>query len=128
MRKAQLEVGEDAAKAEVTFFHFGGGSGSVTDNVSRWYSQFPGSEETQKSETMDVGGVKITFVQAAGTFNSGMPGGPTTPKADYALQGAILENAATGDVYIKMTGPKETVAAATEAFRKMVKDAAQPAA
>jgi hypothetical protein len=128
MRKAQLEVGEDAAKAEVTFFHFGGGSGSVTDNVSRWFSQFPGSEATRKSETLEVSGVKITFVQAAGTFSSGMPGGPTTPMADYALRGAILENAETGDVYVKMTGPKETVQSATEAFQKMVKDAAQPAA
>ncbi len=127
MRKAQLEVGADAAKAEVTFFHFGGGSGSVNDNVTRWYSQFPGSEATQKSETVEVNGVKITFVEAAGTFSSGMPGGPTTPKADYALRGAILENAATGDVYIKMTGPKETVEAAAEAFREMVRNAAQPA-
>ena len=77
---------------------------------------------------MEVNGVKITFVEAAGTFNSGMPGGPTTPMADYAMRGAILENTESGDVYVKMTGPKETVASATEAFQKMVKDAAQPAA
>ena len=128
MRKAQLEVGEGAAKAEVTFFHFGGGSGSVADNIARWYSQFPESEATRKSETVEISGVKITFVAAAGTFSSGMPGGPTTPMADYALRGAILENAESGDVYVKMTGPKATVESATEAFQKMVKDAAQPAA
>ncbi len=125
MRKAQLEVGEDAAKADVTFFHFGGGSGSVADNVTRWFTQFPGSEKTQKSETVEENGVKITFVEAAGTFNSGMPGGPTTPMADYALHGAILENPATGDVYVKLTGPRETVVGATTAFRKMVQDAAR---
>ncbi len=128
MRKAQLEVGEDAAKAEATFFHFGGGSGSVADNVARWFSQFPGSEKTQKSESVEVNGVKITFVEAAGTFNSGMPGGPTQPMAEYALRGAILENPETGDVYVKLTGPKETVESATAAFQKMVKDAAGPVA
>lgn len=131
MRKAQLEVGEGAAKAEVTFFHFGGGAGSggsVADNVARWFSQFPGSEANQKSAQVEVGGVKITFVETAGTYSSGMPGGPTTPMADYALRGAILGNPASGDVYVKMTGPKATVVSATEAFQKMVKDAAQPAA
>ena len=124
MRKAQLEVGDGAAKADVTFFHFGGGSGSAADNVTRWFSQFPGSEKSQKSETVDVNGVKVTFVEASGTFSSGMPGGPTTPMANYALRGAILENAQTGDVYVKMTGPAETVQAGAEAFRKMVTDAA----
>ena len=128
MRKAQLEVGAGNAKAEVTFFHFGGGSGSVADNVARWFSQFPGSEANRKSETVELNGVKITFVETAGTFSSGMPGGPTTPMADYALRGAILENAETGDVYVKMTGPKAVVIGATEAFQKMVKDAAQPSA
>ncbi|MEO5722172.1 MAG: hypothetical protein ABIR71_11965 [Chthoniobacterales bacterium] len=128
MRKAQLEVGMDAAKAEVTFFHFGGGSGSAADNVARWYSQFPGSEATQKSENVEANGVKITFVEAAGTFNSGMPGGPTTPMPDYAMQGAILENTASGDVYVKMTGPKATVEGAAPAFRKMVMDVTQSAA
>lgn len=125
MRKAQLEVGDAAAKAEVTFFHFGGGSGSVADNVARWYAQFPGSEATRKSETVEVKGAKITLVEAAGTFSSGMPGGPTTPMADYALRGAIIENPGSGDVYVKMTGPRATVEGASEAFRKMVKDAAQ---
>ncbi len=126
MRKAQLEVGQGASKAEVTFFHFGGGSGTPADNVARWYSQFPDSAATQQSETVEVNGVKITFVAAAGTFNSGMPGGPTTPMADYALRGAILENGEAGDVYIKMSGPKATVEGAKEAFRKMVRAAAAP--
>ena len=127
MRKAQLEVGEGTLKAEVTFFHFGGGSGSTADNVSRWFSQFPGSEANRKSENTEVNGVKITFVETAGTFSSGMPGGPTTPLPDYALRGAILENAESGDVYVKMTGPETVVKTATPAFKEMVRNAAQSA-
>ena len=126
--KAQLEVGEGTLKAEVTFFHFGAGSGTTADNVSRWFSQFSGSEANRKTENTEVNGVKITFVETAGTFSSGMPGGPTTPLPDYALRGAILENAEGGDVYVKMTGPETVVKAATPAFKEMVTNAARPAA
>jgi hypothetical protein len=126
MRNAQLEVARGTAKAEVTFFHFGGGSGTPADNVSRWFSQFPGSEKTRKTETVEIGGTKVTFASAEGTFSSGMPGGPTTPMPGHALNGAILEHPA-GDVYVKMTGPEAVVKAATEAFQKMVRDAAAAA-
>jgi hypothetical protein len=128
MRKAQLEVGEGSAKAEVTFFQFGGGQdGTAADNVARWFGQFPGSEDKRKTENIQAGSVKITFASTEGTFSSGMPGGPTTPMTGYALCGAILESA-DGDVYIKMTGPEAVVKASTEAFKKMISDAAKNAA
>ncbi|PZR70976.1 MAG: hypothetical protein DLM73_16665 [Chthoniobacterales bacterium] len=128
MRKAQLEVGPDGAKAEVTFFQFGTGQGgTAADNVARWYAQFPGSEQNRITENVQVGSVKITFVMTDGTFSSGMPGGPTTPMPGYALCGAILENA-DGNVFIKMTGPIATVKASTDAFKKMVSEAAKTAA
>ena len=125
MRNAQLEVAQGPAKAEVTFFHFGpGASGTPADNVARWFAQFPGSEAKRQSKTEEVGGVKVTFATTEGTFSSGMPGGPTTPLAAHALCGGILEHA-EGDVYVKMTGPEAVVKSATEAFRKMITDAAQ---
>ena len=127
MRNAQLEIVRDSAKAEVTFFHFGGGSGTASANVQRWFGQFPGSEKKRKTETAEVGGVKITFASTEGNFNSGMPGGPTTPIAGAALCGAILENQ-TGDVYVKMTGPEALVKSAAEAFRHMVLEAAKTTA
>jgi len=123
MRKAQLEVGEGTLKAEVTFFHFGGGSGSSADNVARWFAQFSGSDADRKTEKTEANGVKITFVETAGTFSSGMPGDPTTPLPNHALRGAILENPKEGDVYVKMTGPAATVNGATAAFKKMVTEA-----
>ena len=128
MRKAQLEVARGTEKAEVTFFHFGADQGgSAADNVARWFGQFPGSEKNRRTENAQVGPVKITFAMTEGTFNSGMPGGPTTPMEDYALCGAILETG-TGNVFIKMTGPKVVVKSATEAFKKMVTDTAKTAA
>ena len=128
MRKAQLEVARGPEKAEVTFFHFGADQGgSAADNVARWYAQFPGSEKNRITENVQIGSVKITFAMTEGTFNSGMPGGPTTPMEGYALCGAILESA-TGNLFIKMTGPNAVVKASTDAFKKMVLDAAKGSA
>jgi hypothetical protein len=127
MRNAQLEIVRDSAKAEVTFFHFGGGSGTASANVQRWFGQFPGSEDKRKTETVEVAGVKITFASTEGMFNSGMPGGPATSLPGTALCGAILENQA-GDVYVKMTGPEALVKSAAEAFRHMVLEAAKTTA
>ena len=128
MRKAQLEIARGPEKAEVTFFHFGADQGGAAeDNVARWYAQFPGSEKNRITEHAQVGPVKITFAMTDGTFSSGMPGGPTTPMEGYALCGAILESAA-GNVFVKMTGPNAVVKASTEAFKKMVSDAAKSVA
>ena len=127
MRKAQLEIARGPDKADVTFFDFGAGQGgSAADNIARWYAQFPGSEKNRITENVQVGSVKITFAMADGTFSSGMPGGPTTPMPGYALCGAIMETA-DGSVFVKMTGPNAVVKASTEAFKKMVSDAAKSA-
>src|ERR1700704_3717502 len=128
MRKAQLEIARGTQKAEVTFFHFGADQGGTAeDNVARWYAQFPGSDKNRITEHLQIGPVKITFAMTEGTFSSGMPGGPTTPMEGYALCGAILESA-TGNVFVKMTGPNAVVKASTEAFKKMVTEAAKSVA
>jgi len=128
MRKAQLEIGQGSDKAEVTFFQFGAGQGgSVAENVARWFAQFPGSDDKRKTEAVQAGSVKITYVTTEGTFSSGMPGGPTTPMSGYALCGAILESP-DGNVFIKTTGPEAIVKSSTEAFRKMVSEAAKNSA
>lgn len=129
MRKAQLTPPSagSAAPGEVTFFHFGPGQGgSVEQNIQRWTAQFQagaaGSNAMQK--VGQHGGTKVTYVTASGTFQSGMPGGPTTPLEGYALLGAIIESPG-GNVFVKMTGPEETVRAATAAFEAMITSAAE---
>ena len=128
MRKAQLEIAQGSDKAEVTFFQFGAGQGgSVAENVARWFAQFPGSDDKRKTEAVQAGSVKITYVTTEGTFSSGVPGGPTTPMSGYALCGAILESP-DGNVFIKMTGPEAVVKSSSEAFKKMVAEAAKNSA
>jgi hypothetical protein len=124
MRKAQLAVPgpEGTEAAEVTFFHFGAGQGgSVKNNLDRWIGQFQGTQ-AETAETK-VSGTMVHFVRATGTFASGMPGGPTTPRPGFALRGAILESP-EGDVYVKMTGPEAVLTGAAAAFEKMVHTAA----
>src|SRR5947209_8309859 len=79
MRKAQLKVSEANGKgsAEVIFFHFGPGDGGGTKaNVERWFGQFkePRDQIKASSDEVTVGKHKVTYVQAEGTYLSGMPG------------------------------------------------------
>jgi len=128
MRKAELAPpGVDgSAAAEVTFFYFGPDQGgSVDANIQRWVGQFSGgaSATNAMQRVEQYGPTRVSFVTASGTFNSGMPGGPTTPMTDYALLGAILEGS-QGNVFVKMTGPKAAVLSATDAFNSMIENAA----
>jgi hypothetical protein len=124
MRKAQLAVsGPEGGTAEVTFFHFGPGQGGgVQANVDRWFAQFGNSNTSQSEEKVDA--TRVVHVQARGTFQSGMPGGPTTPLENYALLGAILGDDQNGDVFVKMTGPAAVVESAKPMFSEMVRTAA----
>ena len=130
MRKAELRVpgpeGTGAAgEAVITVFHFGSGEGgTVQQNVDRWFGQFDGDDETKGAATAKetIGTVPVTFARARGTFQSGMPGQPTTPVEGQALLGAILESP-NGDVYVKMTGPVPTVEKAEPAFVQMIRAA-----
>lgn len=124
MRKAQLVVpGGNGESAEVVFFHFGAGQGGgIQENVDRWFAQFGNSKTSQRE--VRVGETRIVYVEAEGTFQSGMPGGPTTPMENYALRGAILEDADGGNVFVKMTGPAAVVSAAWPLFDAMNRAAA----
>lgn len=123
MRKAQLKVpdAESGAGAEVVFFQFPGGAGSTQANVNRWLGQFaePRDKINSKIEEKTVGKTKVTYVQAEGTYKSGMPGGPHTSMPGYALLGAIIETG--GDnVFVRMTGPNGLVKASADDFKKMI--------
>lgn len=124
MRKAQFAVTDDkiAGKAEVVFYHFGAGQGgSAQANVDRWLGQFQEARDkiNEKVEARKVGARQITFVQAEGTYLSGMPGGPKTPIPNAKLHGAILEHA-DGNVFVRMTGPKALVEKTSPAFVQMI--------
>ena len=103
---------------------FGTGQGGSTQaNVDRWIAQFKpekGSAGPGKPVSMKVGAIPVTIVTTEGTYSSGMPGGPSTPKPGWALRGGIAEGP-QGPVFFKMYGPKKTVLGATAAFDGLLK-------
>jgi len=127
MRKAQLEVREGSAKADVVCFYFGpGGAGGAAANVERWLGQFqePKEKLNPKVEEQKVNGTKVTYVRAEGTFMQSTGGffGPKTAMPDFMLFGVIVEGK-QGPVFIKMTGPKKIAEGALADTRKMVEEA-----
>jgi hypothetical protein len=125
MRKAQLKVGGENG-ADVVFYFFGANSGDVKSNTDRWLKQFDSAAGAEKVEPVAAGATKVTIVSTEGTYHSGMPGGPTTPMANYALLGAILESG-EGNVFVKMTGPAELVKSKHQQFVDFVTAAAKTA-
>jgi hypothetical protein len=116
----------DADRTELAIFFFGREGGAVQANVERWFAQFtpePGSAPpASRAET--VKGVRVTRVSAEGTYGSGMPGQAVTAKRGFALLGAIAEGP-TGNVFLKLTGPRKTVRAAAPKFEALLRTLAR---
>ena len=131
MRKAELKVESKDKKdtAEVIFFYFGeSNGGGAQANVDRWLSQFkePREKLNSKVDTAKINNHTVTFVQAEGTYMSGMPGGPKTPQPNSMLVGAILESP-KGNVFVRMTGPSGLVKESQAEFKKMIESASSGA-
>lgn len=126
MRKAQMKISSPDKKqsAEVVFYYFGQGGGGTQANIERWLGQFEEPKDKLKSkvEEVTVGKHRVTYVQAEGTYKSGMPGGPTTAQSGSMLMGAIIDSD-EGSVFVKATGHAALVNGSRDEFRKMVESA-----
>ena len=114
---------EDLTDPELVIFYFGPGSaGGVEANIQRWIGQFDGTPES-KQEEIDAGEGKFIFLEAKGTYLDGPPMSPNkTPKENYTMLAAILPGE-QGSVFLKATGPNESMAAMKEDFMAFVKSA-----
>jgi hypothetical protein len=124
MRKATYKVprlAKDPEDVEVAVFYFGANQGGGTEaNIQRWISQFSDAKPSDVKRTVrTVAGMQQTIVEIEGTYASGMPGGEATPKGRFRLLGAVVESPG-GSYFFKMTGPKDSVAAARDAFYGML--------
>lgn len=122
MRAAEMAVEEDGKAAEVVFFNFPAGiGGGVEANIDRWLGMFREGKNKINAKTEKISKPKgtIHYIQAEGTYMSGMPGRPKTPKPDSMLQGAIIETPQS-NIFVRMTGPAELVKKHQKAFRTMI--------
>ncbi|HSU41071.1 MAG TPA: hypothetical protein VLJ38_15945 [Polyangiaceae bacterium] len=131
MRKATYQIPhapKDKEDAELGIFYFGAGQGGTVDaNVDRWVKQFADlpASKVKRADRSANGLVQHTVEIDSGTFNANsMMQGPSKPKENFALLGAIIE-APSGEYFFKLTGPADTVAAARADFYKFL-DSVQP--
>jgi|SRR5436190_11046989 len=125
MRVAEFVVPHadgDSEDAELVVYYFGTGAGTVDANINRWIGQIQqtdGSATTDKAKrsTQTVNGLKLTTVDASGTYVAEMRPGATEHfnKPGFRLRAAVVDTP-RGPYYIKMTGPAKTVGAADAAF------------
>ena len=120
-------VAPDHHDGECGVYYFGSGQGgSVEANLDRWVGQFlqadgKPSRAAAKIEKRTVHGLAIATVDVSGAY-TGMGGPmahPGQPEPGYRLLGAIVEGP-QGSVFLKFTGPAQTVAHNLPAFDKML--------
>ena len=96
MRLAEYKVETSSGFYNVIVFKNIGGN--EDQNINRWFDQFSGDkipELEERSETMDIRGSQLTFVQTSGSFNGGM--GQSEPTDFAGLMGFIINS--NNDVY-----------------------------
>jgi len=107
--------------AECAVYYFGPGQGGGVDaNLERWIGEF---QTLEKHEIVkrDAGGIKVTSVEARGTYVAHSMRTAEQPgeKPGWALLGAVAEGP-QGDIFFKLTGPAATVSAAASDFDRML--------
>jgi hypothetical protein len=121
-------AGSDPEDGECVVMTFGPTQGgTVDDNVKRWVDQFHPVLPTPRRTSVEINGMKATFVEVTGTFAGNMmPNrqGLVSPanKPGWRLLGAILE-APSGLWFFKLTGPDLTVRVGAQPFEEMVRSA-----
>ncbi|NUQ65283.1 MAG: hypothetical protein HUU20_22685 [Pirellulales bacterium] len=99
--------------------------GSVEANVERWLGQFTqpdgsSTAEKAKTEKKQVAGTEVTVVDVSGTYrDSRGPFAPAVERPGYRMLAAIVPTS-QGNYFIKLYGPKKTIAANEKAFAKMI--------
>ncbi len=130
MRHSQylLPGGETGGDAELAVFTNIGGS--VRQNVDRWINQFTiedgrPANEAAEVVTREIHGFRVTLVDVSGSYNAAMGpmaagGGESRP--GYRMLAAVIETP-QAPWFLKLTGPRETVARWESSFEEFVESA-----
>ncbi len=114
----------DSTDGRVTIM---GAGGSIDANVTRWIGQFqqPDGSSTKDKATikkLSIDGNTIHFVDISGTFRDQRgPFAPATLRKDYRMLAIIIPTEKRGQYFVKLYGPKKTVAANAASFDTLIK-------
>lgn len=128
IRVAEYELPGSGGPAQMAVFYFGKNQGGgIEDNIKRWAGQFTADATTTGTGGAQVGRVEketlqLALVKTEGTYDPGSMGpmAPSPgPQPNFALFGLVVAGGPEGSVFIKVTGPKATLAEQDEALEAM---------
>jgi hypothetical protein len=116
MRVAQFDVGVDETGDAVQCIVFGGNMGPDDENIKRWVGQMgPAAKDSAVVASSEHDGVKITRLEAGGSYTDTMRASEPKTVATAKMLAAIVESP-SGKLYVKLAGPKTVVDGAAKAF------------
>ncbi|HUQ68732.1 MAG TPA: hypothetical protein VM165_04370 [Planctomycetaceae bacterium] len=114
--QAEFQLTGAGGIARLTMSSTGGG---LEANLDRWRGQIqPGSNDpAPQEETVRVGDRDAVIVELTGQFQDQMSSGGT--RSEWTLLGAAIPTG-PAHFFLKLTGPRKSVAEHRDAFRQMV--------
>ena len=125
VRAAEYGV-QGEPRSELVVFHYDAEQGGSVDANARWLLQIEqadGSDTAQKAKRGEfkVGGLTVNTVEATGIYTGPMVAQPSAaPAYESTLLGAIVSGP-KGPVMFKLTGPRESVESARDAFDRLLR-------
>jgi hypothetical protein len=131
MRVAEWSLPKTAGDAEdaiLTLYFFGASQGgNVQANLDRWIGQMAQpdgrqSKDVAKTSSLTSHGLKVTFVDVAGTYVAEVTPGSTEHfnKPGFRQCAAVVETPG-GPYFVKLTGPEKTVAKWQDTYTAFLK-------
>ena len=116
----------DGEDAQLIVYYFGGSGGSVDANIQRWIGQMeqpdgkPASAVAKK-ESRTVNGLTVSLVDVSGTYTAEMSPGSMAHnnKPQFRMRAGVVDTPG-GPYFIKLTGPRQTIAKWDAAFNQFV--------
>jgi hypothetical protein len=129
-RIIDVEYEAPAAKGDETPGRFTvmGAGGTIEANVDRWIGQFDqpdggNTKDKAKIEKLKVSGQDVHWVDLSGTYKDSpgpFAGGKPVMRENYRMLAAIIQTKKDGNYFLKLYGPKATMAENEKAFRELV--------
>lgn len=115
MRRAEYRIppAPDAEPGEFVVFYFGEeGGGTTQANLDRWEAQVTNQTAEPQRRVFERGSFTIHTIRLEGTYG-GIAPGPRAPapgpQPGSIMIGAVVEGGAEGPLYLRFTGPRETI-------------------
>jgi hypothetical protein len=130
VRIIEVEYEAPAAKGDEQPGRFTvmGAGGTVEANVDRWVGQFDqpdgsATKDKAKIEKLKVSGQEVHWVDLSGTYKDSagpFAGGKVINRENYRMLAAIIQTKKDGNYFLKLYGPKATMAENEKAFRDLL--------